>query len=322
MSSTSRCPICGASGQRSPVEQGDDYIIYCCLRCDGDYAETPLSVDYRQEYQTGELSLIRLADPEEELREARYFAHYTEALKLMKKLPKKGKLLNITRGSTVFSKLAEVAGFEVYTLTSIPEATAYGKERFGLKKVVAGTITEAPPQWCNFDVVTCFEALEHLREPQQMLREIYSCLAPGGYFIVSAPNRNRLSVKLGRRDEHDYPPNHMTRWSKDVLIYFLNNIGFGNVTAKVGGVERRDLTAILLTDRINTKIVERKIAGLENTTEPREEFFLHSPVWGCVQKAGDLVASAMRATIGKYYGTFLIGFAQKPADNVIDSKNT
>ena len=321
MSNTGRCPICGASGQRSPVEQGNDYIIYRCMHCHGDYAETPLSVDYRQEYQTGELSLRRLADPEEELREAKYFAHYTETLKFLKTSPRKGKLLNITRGSTVFSKLAERAGFETYTLASIPEAVVYGKEKFGLKNAVSGTMADAPPQWRNFDVVTSFEALEHIREPRQMASETYSFLAPGGYFIVSAPNRNRLSVKFGRRDEHDYPPNHMTRWSEDVLIYFLRHCGFTNVMAKIGGVERRDVTAILLTNRINAKIVERKISGLENTTEYRREFFLHSPVWRAAQKAGDVAASALRATIGKYYGTFLIGFAQKPPDNVSDGKN-
>ena len=314
--SSHSCPICGKAGQNLPIEHGEDYTIYHCSLCLGDFAETQFSVDYQQEYQTGELSLKRLSQPVKELEEAKLFAHFTQALKFLNAFPSRGRLLNVTRATPVFSKLAEGTGFEVYTLCSVPEAITYAREGFGLKNAMAGSVDDTPPGWNNFDFVTCFEVLEHVGEPRELSNKIYELLAPGGYFIVSAPNRNRLSVVLGRRDAHDYPPNHMTRWSKEVLYNFLGGLGFTDVVVKIDGMERWDLTTILFPNRFNDSIVRRKINGLSSADSNRREFFIHSPIWRLAQSVGDAIASAMGMTIGKRYGTFLIGFGQRPFDGI------
>jgi ubiquinone/menaquinone biosynthesis C-methylase UbiE len=40
----------------------------------------------------------------------------------------------------------------------------------------------------QFDVVICFETLEHVKEPEALLKEFYRLLSPGGRIIVSVPN--------------------------------------------------------------------------------------------------------------------------------------
>jgi 2-polyprenyl-3-methyl-5-hydroxy-6-metoxy-1,4-benzoquinol methylase len=40
----------------------------------------------------------------------------------------------------------------------------------------------------TFHVATLMEVIEHLEEPDQALAQIYSVIAPGGYFLVSFPN--------------------------------------------------------------------------------------------------------------------------------------
>jgi|GEM_PF-2414302 len=40
----------------------------------------------------------------------------------------------------------------------------------------------------SFDVVTCLEVLEHLKDPKQMLSEIFRVLKPNRLLIVSTPN--------------------------------------------------------------------------------------------------------------------------------------
>lgn len=48
----------------------------------------------------------------------------------------------------------------------------------------------------GYDVVVAADLLEHLTEPQQMLRRIREALPPGGLLLISVPNVAHLSVRL------------------------------------------------------------------------------------------------------------------------------
>jgi SAM-dependent methyltransferase len=41
-----------------------------------------------------------------------------------------------------------------------------------------------------FDLVVCFEAIEHVRQPEPVLDELCRVLAPGGLLLISSPNRD------------------------------------------------------------------------------------------------------------------------------------
>ena len=109
-----RCPICDGTDQNSPETRGEGYIMYHCFGCGGDFAETELSVDYRQEFETGERCLKKLSDPEKELREAEAFYHYNQALEFLKRFYSSKRLLDVACcGTGAFPKLVEKLGFEV-----------------------------------------------------------------------------------------------------------------------------------------------------------------------------------------------------------------
>lgn len=48
----------------------------------------------------------------------------------------------------------------------------------------------------RFDVVICGDVLEHLKDPQRVLRQMQSCLASSGYILASIPNIAHASVSL------------------------------------------------------------------------------------------------------------------------------
>lgn len=312
------CPICGRAAARLPVEHGRDYVMYRCSYCQGDFTQTALSIDYREEYESEgtpfqDVRRLRtLSEPEKELREAKLFAYFRQALKFLKTFPSDNRLLDVGCGIGVFPKLVEQLGLEVYALDPATEAIEYARESFGLKNTIAGAIDEIPPDWRNFNFITCFEVLEHLEQPREVAKKIYQLLAPGGYFIMSVPTRDRLAVKLGRRDEGDYPPNHLTRWSREVLNSFLTGIGFTNVMVKIDGINRWTLGGILLPRKFEWKIVRKKISGLATIEQTKTEFFLWSLLWKLAQVAGNVAASVLEAMIGKRYGTYLVASAQKP----------
>ncbi len=73
----------------------------------------------------------------------------------------------------------------------------YPKEHFGSERVttldleppadVIGDVMALPFADNTFDCVSCFETLEHVKDPRKALAEIRRVLVPGGAFIGSAP---------------------------------------------------------------------------------------------------------------------------------------
>lgn len=47
---------------------------------------------------------------------------------------------------------------------------------------------------CSFDVVCCFQVIEHLKEPLDFLRDVFSLLKNGGQFLISTPNHRMTFV--------------------------------------------------------------------------------------------------------------------------------
>lgn len=72
-----------------------------------------------------------------------------------------------------------------------PDAVAYAKETFPGKAVayIVGNASKLPFASASFEVVVCFEVIEHLRDQQALLAEVRRVLTPGGIFVVSTPNR-------------------------------------------------------------------------------------------------------------------------------------
>ena len=58
-----------------------------------------------------------------------------------------------------------------------------------------------PFQGNSIDLITAFEIIEHLINPDHMLREAYRVLRKGGYLLLSTPNlaswANRIAMLLG-----------------------------------------------------------------------------------------------------------------------------
>lgn len=60
----------------------------------------------------------------------------------------------------------------------------------------------------RFDLVACFEALEHVDDPDAVLDELARVLAPGGLLVISSPNRDRY-VPGNPHHRHEYVPREL-----------------------------------------------------------------------------------------------------------------
>ena len=60
-------------------------------------------------------------------------------------------------------------------------------------RLVQGDAARLPFEEASFDVVMCVDASEHFPEPEQVAKELYRVLRPGGVFFLSAPNYGNVA---------------------------------------------------------------------------------------------------------------------------------
>ena len=73
-----------------------------------------------------------------------------------------------------------------------------------------------------FDIITCFEVIEHVLDVNAFVNEVYTYLKPGGLFIFSTPNNKRIQI----HEKWDYPPIHVSRFKKMNIEILLKSNKF------------------------------------------------------------------------------------------------
>src|SRR5215218_3997559 len=71
----------------------------------------------------------------------------------------------------------------------------------------------------EFDVVVCFEVIEHVEAPDAVLAELHRVLAPGGVLLVSSPNRD-VYVPGNPHHIHEYLPEEL----RDALARLFSSV--------------------------------------------------------------------------------------------------
>ena len=69
----------------------------------------------------------------------------------------------------------------------------------------------------SFDLVTCFESLEHVHDHDRLMTEVLRVLKPEGTFVVSTPDRLVYSVEEGRDN-----PFHVHELAQDEFAALLS----------------------------------------------------------------------------------------------------
>jgi len=98
--------------------------------------------------------------------------------------------------------------------TAVEDAAKLGRN------VQYGMVQDEEPN--SYDVVTAFQVLEHVDDPNTFLRACISCLRPGGILIISTPNMGGV-VGYTTNEILNYPPHHMTWWSHSSLQSLISD---------------------------------------------------------------------------------------------------
>ena len=78
----------------------------------------------------------------------------------------------------------------------------------------------------TFDVITCFDVLEHLKDPESAIKECRRVLKLKGIFVVRIPNINSLGCKWKKNEWFAYKDKtHISLFSNEewVALFERNN---------------------------------------------------------------------------------------------------
>jgi SAM-dependent methyltransferase len=85
----------------------------------------------------------------------------------------------------------------------------------------------------KYDVVTMYNLLEHVLDPQLLLQKSFDLLKPGGYILGQLPSTDCIDLKFFGRFWSGYHfPRHLQLTDRKGLINFFKSSGFDNVSIK------------------------------------------------------------------------------------------
>lgn len=138
-----------------------------------------------------------------------------------------GALLDLGCATGVFlTNMRRFPGWEVYGVEPSEYAVQVARETHGLN-VFCGSLEEAAFQENQFDVVTLWDVLEHLPDPDASLRELHRILKPGGILVLRVPNIESWDARIfGQYWAGLEPPRHYYIFSPRTLGQLLAKNGF------------------------------------------------------------------------------------------------
>lgn len=176
------------SARRTPDNR--HYRIVRCLNCGLIYSSPILESEKIEElYSKSKQSY----DSEINFIKSTY-AYYLKKLKPY--LSKKEKLLEVGCGSGFFLEAAKEFGFkEVYGIE--PSAHAVSKAQTDVKKNIINACFDTRYfERKSFDLICCFQMLDHLISPDKFLSDCRTLLKPNGIMYIIMHNMDAITIRI------------------------------------------------------------------------------------------------------------------------------
>ena len=124
-----------------------------------------------------------------------------------------GRVLDVGCGPGFFLEAAALRGYEPWGLDPSAYAVEVARRSFG-DRVHLGVLGAATLPAGHFDLVTAFDAFEHVYDPRRFLAAARRLLRPGGLLAITTPDPTSLLARLsGRRWVSFKIPEHVFYWS-------------------------------------------------------------------------------------------------------------
>ncbi len=158
--------------------------------------------------------------------------HQSRLREINKITGKPGSLLDIGCGKGRFLSNAVKIGWDAEGQDYSLAQAAMAETKAGTK-VWVGDLDSLPIFSRNYDVVTMWHVLEHMPNPQNVVKSIHSMLAKDGLLIIEVPNFSSWQAKIGGRKWFQLDvPRHLWQFTPEGIGQLLQHNGFDVIAVK------------------------------------------------------------------------------------------
>lgn len=218
--------MCGATGRTVmyPFEIRD---VVQCRQCQFVYTHPmapPGHFDhvYGGEYWTTYNVEVGEPDIHDRIDEFLEISH--ERIERLSRFAQTGKLLDVGCSMGFLVKAATDAGFEASGVDLSEETLEEGRQMFDVD-LKCSTLEELPLDQ-KYDVIMCYNTIEHLTDPEGLLREMKKRLSSNGVVVIGTHDIESESHKRERRLwKHIMPTEH---------LFYFRRIDLESLGSRVG----------------------------------------------------------------------------------------
>lgn len=135
------------------------------------------------------------------------------------------RVLDVGCAAGYFLEVAQEAGWQAQGVELSPYMSAYAREERGLN-VLTGTLEEVDLPSGAFDIVTMWDVIEHVQDPQQVLKRAHELLKPGGLLVMATGDISGATARIyGEKWSLYAPPGHLFYFSPRTLGQLLRQAG-------------------------------------------------------------------------------------------------
>jgi 2-polyprenyl-3-methyl-5-hydroxy-6-metoxy-1,4-benzoquinol methylase len=220
------CPVCFATGAQVWLSgpdrfhgRRDIYTLLRCPACSLVWLDNPPQPEVMGEHYTEAYDrLISAAGQNSPNR----WRDRNAVLSLYRTA---GSLLDMGCSSGAFLETLRGPAWNLSGIEMSAESAEQARARTGAA-IFNGTILQAGFAPGSFDVVTCFDVLEHLYEPRLVMGRVAEWLKPGGIFYVLVPNIDSAEGRVFRSYWHGLElPRHLFHYSPSSLTALAEGAG-------------------------------------------------------------------------------------------------
>ena len=208
------------------------YLLFSCMSCGNGFLPQeaiPAQLEelYSREYFEGKRST---GYPSYLAEAAMLERNFDDRLAWIERLRSPGRILDIGAAYGLFLRVAQTRGWSAMGV-EIAADCAEEAARLASVPVIAGDFLKADlPQ--DFDVITMFDVIEHMRDPMACLRRAADLLVPDGWLVLDTGDiASPWARLLGRHWYFLDPPQHLFYFTAAGLERAVKQCGFS------GGIE-------------------------------------------------------------------------------------
>lgn len=140
------------------------------------------------------------------------------------------KLLDVGCATGIFLDFCSQKGFQTFGVELSEEAI---KKANKIHKIHCGTLEDAKFQDSYFDIVTMFDIIEHVLNPDQTIKEVYRILKKDGLLVISTPDISSWHAKImGKKWGLITPLEHLSYYSPKTITLELEKNNFKVIQAR------------------------------------------------------------------------------------------